>query len=49
MLDLIEAIQRTLDTINVHGRDDIDAMLGVMMALDKLKEQCKNEEVIEDA
>lgn len=49
MVDLIEAIQHTLETIHVRGRDDIDAMLGVMMALDKLKEQCKDTEVGENA
>lgn len=48
MIELIEAIQHTLDTIHVRGREDIDAMLGVMMALDKLIEQCKDTEVSED-
>lgn len=32
----IKAVRRTLEEIDVRGRDNIDKMLGCMMALDQI-------------
>lgn len=41
MLLQIEAIQATLDKIEIKGRVNIDKMLGCMQALDELTEKLK--------
>jgi len=41
MEDLIFAIKNTLEKIKVSGREDVDKMLGVFIALDKLSAMVK--------
>lgn len=39
MENTIRSIMYTLDKIEVHGRQNIDSMLGCMQALDRLLQQ----------
>lgn len=44
MLDLISKIIATLNTIHVHGRDDLDSMLGCIQALEQLHDDLMKQE-----
>lgn len=52
MTDLLNAVIHTLNTVSVHGKEDLDAMLGCIQALEKLVSQLethpKDEEVKEN-
>lgn len=47
-IDIIRLIRRTLDTIRVSGKEDIDAMLGCMNALDTLVNTLEKEKEQDD-
>ena len=51
MITEIQKVLHTLDAIEVHGRDNIDMLLGCMMTLEQieneLKEQAKKPETEE--
>jgi hypothetical protein len=40
--NLIPAIRATLEKIEVHGRENLDMLLGVFIALDKLEKEVAN-------
>ena len=42
MLNLISKVIATLNTINVHGKEDLDSMLGCIQALEKLVYDIEN-------
>ena len=42
MTDLLKAVIHTLNTVSVHGKEDLDSMLGCIQALEKLVYEIEN-------
>lgn len=42
MTDLLKAVIHTLNTVSVHGKEDLDSMLGCIQALEKLVSEIEN-------
>lgn len=42
MIDLLKAVIHTLNTVSVHGKEDLDSMLGCIQALERLVTQLEN-------